>query len=272
MAKKRKGDEDFWKEVKFYPQGFMIYRLNIDQKNLEACNKAVQELNVSTFTQVFEKIQPSQDGNAFEPSLDEKRFQTTETLSELFPKRKFYKQLIGHLQSHFDVISENLEITDCRVLKSLPGGGVQQMHQDIVDPQFVCFAGIVAVQEGTKIWLKDFGSKDAMREIEIPVGYVLLWRGDLLHAGSAYEEKENRRIYFKVLPKGKSFDPEQIGQIEVKICWAKWKGEYRGCRKTIQAREMKNHRSFCEKIHGKTEINRRKEVKKESNKKRTTKK
>ena len=144
-------------------------------------------------------------------------------------------------------------------MKSLEKSGVQEHHKDIVDPKFPCFAGLVSLDDDTNICLRDLESSSrtttSFKTIRIGVGRVLVFRGDLLHGGGTYTA-ENRRIYFKALPRNKQFDPVvQKGRVQVMF---KCDTKNKECGLTFESETaLKNHRFYCKDVHGEAEVKNR---------------
>lgn len=100
-------------------------------------------------------------------------------------------------------------------LKSLPGGGIQGVHADM-DPLGVeaiysetkvyPVIAIVAIMPGTslRVYWGCYGVADRKRQcdLELKVGEMLIFRGDLAHCGLAYEA-EHIRIH---VPKPRKLD------------------------------------------------------------------
>jgi hypothetical protein len=105
--------------------------------------------------------------------------------------------------------------TDCVILESLRGCQVQAAHTDYVpdaalldtDDDTVPLLAVFALQSGTKleVWpeshrlvrrarLTRHTPKVAHRTVELDAGDVIVFRGDLIHAGSAYTA-HNLRIH-----------------------------------------------------------------------------
>ena len=253
-------DDDLWTRANLPCWGWTKVCLNLDGDLLSACVNEINKLeHSSAFQSIFKTIEESEDHPyQYKSTPDNFRYQTIETFPKLFCKKPFYPKLMEHIKIVLDTVYNNLKISDCRVLKSLKGCTQQQMHVDIVQPTFMCFGAIVALEEGTHIILKDksSGGHQPVKRVSIAVGEMLLFRGDLLHAGSSYENSDNLRLYFKVLPKGKKFDSEtQVDQVQTFLCWSDGKG----CKKDNfeSASKLSRHRFWCPSCHTKEEIKRR---------------
>jgi hypothetical protein len=75
---------------------------------------------------------------------------------------------------------------------------MQSYHADFSKFDFVRFAGIISFEDLTTLEVQI--SPRNKQTIKLEAGEAIIFRGDLFHAGSAYT-KENRRIYFKAIPK-----------------------------------------------------------------------
>ena len=86
-------------------------------------------------------------------------------------------------------------------LMSNAGGTEQAMHQDFTEHgTWPRFAGIISLDEG-KIWMERLDLKGDKVELSLGAGDAVIFQGDKMHAGSAYDE-EHRRLYFKALSVG----------------------------------------------------------------------
>ena len=99
-----------------------------------------------------------------------------------------------------DIAYPDLQLELVTVFKSLPGGGQQSWHADFSVFNFPRFAGLISLDDSTKLIIKNDGN-EGDRVLRILEGEMVIFRGALVHAGAAYE-KENRRIYFKAIPIG----------------------------------------------------------------------
>ena len=104
-----------------------------------------------------------------------------------------------NLQEELDPIYPDLEMCYVSALKSDAGGQQQNFHSDFAVFDYVRFAGVISYDKDTTLEIQEIGNY--RRTIQLLAGHAIIFRGDLFHAGSAYE-KENRRMYFKAIPKG----------------------------------------------------------------------
>ena len=58
---------------------------------------------------------------------------------------------------------------------------------------------MLAVQAGTRLWVYPDGCAGSARLLPLQVGDVLVWRGDLVHAGAGYTA-EHVRVHAYVDP------------------------------------------------------------------------
>ena len=144
------------------------------------------------------------------------------------------------LQEELDVIYPDLEICYMSALQSLPGGEMQSFHSDFAKFNFVRFAGLISFDSNTKLEVRI--SPRQQVTINLRVGEAIIFRGDLFHAGSSYE-KENRRIYFKALPRGCVLGDDEYDAVALDYACKEEKGE---CGKRFNFhKELKNHCQKC---------------------------
>ena len=124
-------------------------------------------------------------------------------------------------------------VNDCYALRSLPSpegeeedddlaiarAGRQPAHSDCPEPVEGSLAELadddmplslmLAVQEGTRLWVfpKGCQASDAAVLVRIPVGAMLVWRGDLVHAGAGYDVDHVRVHAYVDPPAGVYFRP-----------------------------------------------------------------
>lgn len=63
---------------------------------------------------------------------------------------------------------------------------------------------------------KDNSNTDQTQEIEIPIGQILLFRGDCVHAGSAYSE-DNLHLYFHSYPQDHVLPSSEVRSVSTNI-------------------------------------------------------
>lgn len=123
--------------------------------------------------------------------------------SALNKNSKLFRQLQQLAQEEFP----HLMAHDPVVLRSLPGCQAQKVHADydIFDMKHhdstVPYSLLLALQENTRLTLypgshrlSEEGNTEHFQELEVHLspGDVVFFRGDLLHAGSAYDESNVR--------------------------------------------------------------------------------
>ncbi|KAE9067123.1 hypothetical protein PF002_g28370 [Phytophthora fragariae] len=118
-------------------------------------------------------------------------------------------------------------ITDCleprwiisavSFLRSHPGGDEQESHQDYPDKILeaarkqgrVLGSMLCALDEGARVLVydgcTDVKDESKARVIEIPVGFCVIFRGDLIHNGMAYD-RVNHRMHCYLTFRGLKWD------------------------------------------------------------------
>jgi hypothetical protein len=138
-------------------------------------------------------------------------------------------------------------------MQSLPGGLSQQPHQDYSDedrdtvrrryPESVPASAILALEPGTRLIVYD-GCFDVarhrrLREDDIPPGFVILFRGDLFHAGSGYSDF-NYRLHCYLHFANVEWVPDMVTAVSVVYTC-----QYCGHSDTGSA-AIRRHRFLCE--------------------------
>jgi hypothetical protein len=171
--------------------------------------------------------------------MDQKREQCLDLVEHV--KGTWLKKTFDHLQEELDVIYPDLVICYASALKSKPGGAMESYHADFSRFDYVRFAGIISFDALTTLEVQI--SPRNKRTVHLGAGEAIIFRGDLFHAGSTYA-KENRRIYFKAIPRGCVLGQEEHDAVALGyVCDVK-KG---GCGKRHNfLKELHNHCQNCD--------------------------
>lgn len=114
-----------------------------------------------------------------------------------------HRKLVSTLESFFGRTRfEEFTMRNWVILVSLPGCAEQMLHTDfdsgLIQRSLRATGGtswgmIYAIESGTKLIVQAEDDKPA-ETLYIPRGYMLLFRGDVVHAGAQYD-KENLRVH-----------------------------------------------------------------------------
>jgi hypothetical protein len=140
-------------------------------------------------------------------------------------------------------------------MRSIPLGEEQEAHQDYPERVIarskttnatrVPASMIYALQPGTKLRVYDgcFITKDdaCVRIIEIPVGFCVVFRGDLIHNGAAYKS-QNYRIHCYLSYRGLKWKPDVVNSVLPPHLKCKYCGV-----KLPESNLMRQHRRYCSK-------------------------
>ena len=114
-------------------------------------------------------------------------------------------------QEQFTASVNNADNTSLfSILRSLPGGVQHVEHSDFTVFDFPRFAAIYSIEDGTKLVIKNV--ENQLESITINRGELLVFRGDVEHCGAAYDV-ENRRLYFKIIPKGAVLGDRELDSV-----------------------------------------------------------
>ena len=203
--------------------------------------KATQGLNGKAtkrsdyFQEIFNKHLPKNTGNV----SDSKRFQSVKDFRH--DVGKWWQEFEPYMQEQLDFIYPDLKIVSVRMLKSEAGGLQQSWHTDFTKWNFPRFVGIISFDHGTKIMVKNEGNRND-EVVMIPKGYMMIFRGDLFHAGAAYEE-ENRRLYFKAIYCGCELEEDEKDSVGYNYVCEEVDG---GCGARFNyLRQLENHKYHC---------------------------
>jgi hypothetical protein len=130
--------------------------------------------------------------------MDPKRLQFIGFFDRQLGKSRWAKHMRIKLEEQLNFILPWLVVCWWALLWSKDGDAKQEAHQDFSMWDFPRFAGILSLEDGTKVCI---GKEGNQQELEMRAGEVVIFRGDVFHSGAAYE-KENRRVYLKAIPRG----------------------------------------------------------------------
>ncbi|ETP46813.1 hypothetical protein F442_07010 [Phytophthora nicotianae P10297] len=140
-------------------------------------------------------------------------------------------------------------------MRSMPGGAEQESHQDYQEsdlvrarehhPGGVPASMIFALEPGTKlrIYVGCFTARDdsKARVVEIPVGFCVLFRGDLIHNGMPYTTT-NYRLHCYLSYAGMKWTPDIVQDALPQHGECQYCGE-----KVEKGQALRKHRFYCEK-------------------------
>ena len=171
--------------------------------------------------------------------MDPKRKQCLDLISHV--KGTWIQKTLEHLQEELNMIYPDLVICYVSALKSMPGGEMQSFNADFATFNFVRFAGLISFDSKTKLEIRISPRQEVT--IDLQEGEAIIFRGDLFHAGSSYEE-ENRRIYFKALPRGCVLGDHEYDAVALGYVCDRKKG---GCGERFNfKKELSNHCHKCD--------------------------
>ena len=235
----KKQIQEIYKHAKLPPWGYRKFGLNLTPTNISNGFKGLKAIPDDHYDPIFKH--PKDDES--EMDIDKKRKQR-KNLKNIVPG-KWLPATLDHLQLELDCIYPDLEICFVSALKSDGGGGQQGFHSDFGHHDFVRFAGLISFDDETKLEIKTSGKNGKISHtIKIQAGEAIVFRGDVFHAGSAYE-KVNRRIYFKALPKGCSLKLDELDGVALGFVCDEAKG---GCGEAFSfEKDLYNHCQNCAK-------------------------
>ncbi|ETI55314.1 hypothetical protein L914_01895, partial [Phytophthora nicotianae] len=142
-------------------------------------------------------------------------------------------------------------------LRSTPGGEEQESHQDYPESVIteasknkstrVPASMILALEEGKSLRVYDgcFTARDdtKSRVVHIPVGFCIIFRGDLIHNGMPYDVV-NHRIHCYLSFRGLKWEPDVVNSVLPKTYSCQYCGIKYG-----DSAAMRSHRRFCTRNH-----------------------
>ena len=144
-----------------------------------------------------------------------KRFQYVFNRKKELENQAWFKKFKKNLNKFLRQKGDGCVLQECVLLYSEDGCEKQENHRDFSLYNTHYMAGIFSFDENSDTFLNIEDNdvvqaedttqskySDQTTKVPIPVGQVLLFRGDAIHSGSAYEKKSNLRLYFKSYPNG----------------------------------------------------------------------
>lgn len=257
------GQQDFWKRLTGMPKkGFQVVWLGLPKKTETDVKKFLKKrCPKKHFREIFRKF----TGFDKVEEMDTKRLHL-ENFDKDMGEKMWFLHLKKTVEEQLQCIHEDMEVKYWSVLWSTKGCKRQTTHQDFGDNvlNYPILAGIVSFDDSTTLDIDE----PTHVKLSLPSNYMVVFRGDLEHSGSAYEVS-NKRIYFKAAPKNIDLmeDLNKHGSGEVALAKFDCKGV--GCTKRFHTSdENRNHRWHCVFIHGEETIQKRKKAKNEYSRKR----
>lgn len=226
----------------FWEKGYVIIPKMVPTSILKSMMDEVEDLSYeSIFKDVYSKVK---DAN-----FDAFRYQAP------FPKSRAFSALKKFINDHLikRVSFMRWQPRNWVVLKSIGGGEEQQPHHDF--PSFetararalydTIQAGLmIGMMEDSKLVIYDscFGEANQIKRkiVKFGIGDCILFRGDLVHNGAAYDST-NYRIHSTFIVKGIRWDNNATDAAPMKI----YKCQF--CSLTATTRlEIKNHSRRCD--------------------------
>ena len=186
----KKNTDAVYKNCDIPEAGYQKVHLHLSQTTLKNADSGLNALSFDN--KIFDKLETATE----ESRMDSHRFQVNEI--ERFFNGNWWPNIQAKVQEQLDFIYPNLRMCHVSALRSLPGGPEQEMHCDFSYYDFPKFAGIISLSDNTTLEIKGKG-KEPNTALPILRSEMVIFRGDLMHAGSSYKE-ENTRIYLKAIP------------------------------------------------------------------------
>jgi hypothetical protein len=168
-----------------------------------------------------------------------KQIQLSEVVKHLVSKKLYRSAIsvVGFIRKVDDLLSGIFPRHSCRdsaLLLSEKGCGMQKAHTDYTEKVLDSVSGLdgemplgclVALMDETflDVWegsIKENYNNGQHKKLELCRGDVVIFRGDLVHAGSAYPNRSNLRVHFYLdtpnIRRGKFADgSEEVDLVDV---------------------------------------------------------
>lgn len=156
------------------------------------------------------------DSENLQKKDDKKRFQYVFNKNRDLQNQAWFNKFREKLNIFLLQKGRNCVLQECVLLYSEKNCDKQDNHRDYSIFNSHYMAGIFSFDDTSETFLniedndevkpenktQNNNYSDQTERIQIPVGQVLLFRGDTIHSGAAYKNKPNLRLYFKSYPNG----------------------------------------------------------------------
>lgn len=211
--------EIYKQKTHFVTRGWETYDLLLSDIAMKEAKIFLKETKDKVFTEDKKKnctiFHKEYVESVEEKEKSEKRFQYIFDKKKELEGLRWFKEFRENLNRFLLQKGDGCILQECTLLFSEEGCEKQQNHRDysVFDSHYM--AGIFSFDDKSDTYLNiedndtvkpedttEGSYSDQTTRVKIPVGQVLLFRGDTIHSGSAYEENSNLRIYFKSYPNG----------------------------------------------------------------------
>ncbi|KAG1695351.1 hypothetical protein DVH05_020388 [Phytophthora capsici] len=217
--------------------GYLVAYLGLSPETL---NALLDEAKTRTYTPVFKDVSDDSHDTYREQSRVQARSPS-----------------IGLLRVAISAVTACLDPawlpTVFSFLRSTPGGEEQEAHQDYPESVIteasknkstrVPASMVLALEEGTSLRVYDgcFTARDdsKSRVVQIPVGFCIIFRGDLIHNGLPYDVV-NHQIHCYLSFRGLKWEPDVVNSVLPKTYSCQYCGIKYG-----DSAAMRSHRRFC---------------------------
>ena len=190
--------KDLYKEANLPSSGWQLVCLQMKKGYIEDGANYMWKVMDYWFEPIFLKhVEGAKEGE-WVAVIDPNRLQFIGFFGRQVGKSRWAKHMRLKLEEQLNFILPGLVICWWALLWSKDGDAKQAAHQDFSLWDFPRFAGILSLEDGTKVCIGKEGHQEVL---ELRAGEVVIFRGDVFHSGAAYE-KRNRRVYFKAIPRG----------------------------------------------------------------------
>ena len=222
--------KDLFKEANIPSSGWQLVCLQMKHNYIEGGVKYMWEVNAH--------VEGVKEGEWI-AVMDPKRLQFIGFFDRQLLKSRWAKHMRMKLEEQLNFILPGLVVCSWVLQSSKDGDAKQEAYQDFSLWDFPRFAGILSLEDGTKVCM---GKEDHQEVLELRAGEVVIFRGDVFHSGAAYE-KSNRRVYFKAIPRGCELYEEEKKDVGYGCICLKKDG---GCGEKFPTPEvLYNHNRVC---------------------------
>ena len=171
--------------------------LQMDPDHLQNVQDRVYNHPPSAYDPIFRGYKAGLREKKEEIIIEPNRLQST-TITKGTSRDTAWNHLLYKLRTFLPMVRPDLVPKHFAALWSKHPCPKQQDHYDFAPPETSLYSAMLSFDDDTRLTILKKGNHVDLR---IPRGFVILFGGHLSHSGSEYLVKDNKRLFFKVMPK-----------------------------------------------------------------------
>ena len=207
--------------------GYSIFDLQMDPDHLQNVQDRVYHHPPAAYDPIFRGYKAGVREKKEEIIIEPNRLQST-TITKGTSRDTAWNHLLYKLRTFLPMVRPDLVPKHFAALWSKHPCPKQQDHYDFAPPETSLYSAMLSFDDDTRLTILKKGNHVDLR---IPRGFVILFGGHLSHSGSEYLVKDNKRLFFKVMPKGYALKNKE--ELDVAPKFQECIGKKLGCNATF---------------------------------------